>query len=104
MRFIATNGVIGDDDTIIIHVCDEGRKIERDFHCKRKILLSEMKYFCSYLSGSTAVEDIDISVHCDVFIFDWLMKYIHQSEDPPLLDSASVISILISSEFLQMVR
>jgi hypothetical protein len=36
-----------------------------------------MKYFEKYLVDQKSLEDIDISVHCDVTIFDWLMKYIH---------------------------
>ena len=45
-----------------------------------------MKYFKTYLTGSNnAYDDIDISVHCDVHIFQWLMKYIHQPGDPPRL-------------------
>ena len=63
-------------DTIIIHVCDEARKINRDFSCSRALLLSEMRYFNAYLTGSEAYDDIDISVHCDVHIFQWLMEHI----------------------------
>ena len=81
-----------------------------------------MKYFEKYLSDSNSFEDIDISVHCDVQIFDWLMKYISahdkrktargketapasdlEAKYPiPALDSNNVISILISSDFLRM--
>ena len=61
------------------------------------------------------MDDIDISVHCDIKIFEWLMKYLKLKEegaynaekgkeDPslPKLDIKNVISILISSDFLQM--
>ncbi len=61
---------------IVIHVCDENHKVNRDFKCSRKLLVEYMKYFEKYLSDSNSFEDIDISVHCDVQIFDWLMKYI----------------------------
>ena len=41
------------------------------------MLVREMKYFAEYLSAdSQRWEDVDISVHCDVQIFDWLMKYV----------------------------
>ncbi len=136
-------------------MCDEGRRIERDFTCHKNTLLREMRYFESYLTGSHSSEDIDISVHCDVHIFDWLVQYMHKDGTAPKLgmiiyggnilspppyssdlvpsllfyhsilssetegrhelttndipyvspthiDSNSVISILISSEFLQM--
>jgi len=61
-----------------------------------------MSYFQTYLSGDRRYEDIDISVHCDVHIFEWLMEYIHQPHHPPYLEASSVISILISADFLQM--
>jgi len=59
-----------------------------------------MKYFEKYLADSKNLEDIDISVHCDINIFDWLMRYIHKKE--PKLEVKNAISILISSDFLQM--
>ena len=72
-----------------------------------------MKYFENYLTEATSVEDIDISVHCDIKIFEWLMRYLKykdckpgqtglEAKDQPRLDLKSVISILISSDFLQM--
>jgi hypothetical protein len=89
---------------IVIHVCDENRKINRDFSCQKTLLLEEMKYFRTYLTVTSAFDDIDISVHCDVHIFEWLVKYIHQPQKPPSLDSRSVVSILISADFLEMER
>jgi len=39
-----------------------------------------MRYFADYLStDSQRMEEVDISVHCDVQIFDWLMKYVKRS-------------------------
>ena len=39
-----------------------------------------MRYFAEYLStDSQRMEEVDISVHCDVQIFDWLMKYVKRS-------------------------
>ena len=93
----------GQDDIVIIHVSDENRNISRDFCCKRDILVRHMKYFESFLAeNENGYDDIDISVHCDVEIFEWLMQYIHEPNTPPNLDKAMVVSILISSEFLQM--
>eukprot|EP00605_Chrysophyceae_sp_TOSAG23-4_P001981 GSChrysophyteH1.ASY1.ANO1.2195.1 assembled CDS len=64
-----------------------------------------MKYFEKFLKENDAgYDDIDISVHCDVEIFEWLMTYIHEPEKPPQLEKAIVVSILISSDFLQMER
>jgi hypothetical protein len=44
-----------------------------------------MKYFAEYLStDAQRWEEVDISVHCDVQIFDWLMKYVKRgSRDVP---------------------
>ena len=51
--------------------------VKQDFTCTRDLLVKEMKYFAEYLSAdSQRWEDVDISVHCDVQIFDWLMKYV----------------------------
>ena len=86
----------------MIHVCDDNRRINRDFYCSRELLLKHMTYFTPYLADERRFEEIDISVHCDVHIFEWLMEYIHQPAKPPLLDPGSVISVLISADFLQM--
>ena len=66
--------------TIIIHVCDENKKLNKDFKCDKQLLITNMKYFERYLSDSKSADDIDISVHCDINIFDWLMRYIHRKE------------------------
>ena len=84
----------------MIHVCDENKKQNKDFKCDKNLLLQNMKYFEKYLSDSKNIDDIDISVHCDINIFDWLMRFIHKKE--PKLEVKNSISILISSDFLQM--
>ncbi|OMJ85002.1 hypothetical protein SteCoe_13777 [Stentor coeruleus] len=89
------------EEEIIIHVCDEGKKINRDFKCPKNILVAKMKYFESHLQNCQAVEDLEISVHCDVDIFEWLIQYM-LGKEKPFLEMNKVISILISSEFLQM--
>jgi hypothetical protein len=120
-------------------VFDENRKSSKDFRCQKDLLVRYMKYFEKYLTEATSADDIDISVHCDIKIFEWLLKYIQHREqllkkmsddeswnnsfaakhiqykkkteddkkepesgDQPILDLKSVISILISSDFLQM--
>lgn len=60
-----------------------------------------MKYFEQFLTEADSSEDLDISVHCDVKIFDWLMKYVRDKFDPKI-ENKNVISILISSDFLRM--
>lgn len=44
------------------------------------MLIKYMKYFEKYLTEASSSDDIDISVHCDIKIFEWLIKYLHQKE------------------------
>ncbi|XP_034041034.1 uncharacterized protein KIAA1841 homolog isoform X2 [Thalassophryne amazonica] len=97
------------DPNMVIHVCDEAKNLKQDFTCPRDLLVKEMRYFAEYLSVDTQRwEEVDISVHCDVQIFEWLMNYVRRnstgerSKDKPRLEPSNVISILISSEFLKM--
>lgn len=90
---------------MVIHVCDEAKNLKQDFQCARDLLVQEMKYFAEYLStDAQRWEEVDISVHCDVQIFEWLMKYVKRSDNggKPKLEPNNVISILISSDFLKM--
>ena len=49
---------------------------KKDFTCPRDLIVEEMQYFADYLSTDVHVyDDVDISVHCDIGIFDWLMQY-----------------------------
>jgi hypothetical protein len=97
------DGSRSEGDVVIIHVCDENQQISKDFCCKRDILVKHMKYFEKFLAeNENGYDDIDISVHCDVEIFEWLMTYIHEPDTPPKIEKSIIVSILISSEFLQM--
>ncbi|XP_044285260.1 uncharacterized protein KIAA1841 homolog [Varanus komodoensis] len=94
---------------MVIHVCDEAKNLKEDFVCPRDLLVSEMKYFAEYLSvDAQRWEEVDISVHCDVHIFNWLIRYVKRNtkenevHEIPTLEPSNVISILISSEFLKM--
>ncbi|KAG5462202.1 MAG: hypothetical protein BJ554DRAFT_5499, partial [Olpidium bornovanus] len=109
---------------ITIHVFDENRNSKRDFHCKKSALLREMKYFTSYIDEKNAGDYVDIDVHCDIEVFEWLMAHISRGkkEGPSLCETErrrpehvvagyanqggtrTVISILISSSFLQMAK
>ncbi|KAM3863144.1 SANT and BTB domain regulator of class switch recombination [Diretmus argenteus] len=97
------------DPNMVIHVCDEAKNLKQDFTCPRDLLVKEMRYFAEYLSvDAQRWEEVDISVHCDVQIFDWLMNYVRRNttgdgnREKPRLEPSNVISILISSEFLKM--
>lgn len=51
--------------------------VKQDFNCPRDLLIREMRYFAEYLSvEAQRWEEVDISVHCDIQIFDWLMRYV----------------------------
>lgn len=62
-----------------------------------------MGYFADVTAGQR-LEDMDISVHCDLQIFEWLMRWVKKdtlSEELwPFLDSSNVIPILVSAGFL----
>ena len=60
---------------VTIHVCDETRDAKKDFVCRQDLLLSQMGYFRDITTGQS-LEDVDISVHCDITIFEWLMAWI----------------------------
>uniref|UniRef100_A0A8C4DPR1 SANT and BTB domain regulator of CSR n=1 Tax=Dicentrarchus labrax TaxID=13489 RepID=A0A8C4DPR1_DICLA len=101
--------VLSFSPNMVIHVCDETKNLKQDFTCPRDLLVKEMRYFAEYLSvDAQRWEEVDISVHCDVQIFDWLMNYVRRNsagegnKDKPRLEPSNVISILISSEFLKM--
>ena len=78
--------------------------------------MREMRYFAEYLSSDAQLwDEVDISVHCDVPVFEWLMRYAKRGmlegpcgetllEAPPApeLEPANAVSILISSDFLKM--
>lgn len=76
-----------------------------------------MGYFAKVTAGQK-LDGMDISVHCDIQIFDWLIKWMkltdlvessdckkittEGSEDMPRLDANNVIPILVSAGFLQV--
>ncbi|XP_026466014.1 uncharacterized protein KIAA1841 homolog [Ctenocephalides felis] len=94
-----------DKETVVIHVCDESKNTTRDFRCSQKLLVQQMGYFADVQAGQK-LEDMDISVHCDISIFDWLMRWVKRDQnnmdDWPVLDAANVTPILVSATFLRM--
>ncbi|CEM15060.1 unnamed protein product [Vitrella brassicaformis CCMP3155] len=95
-------------DMLTIHVADDRRGVQKEYRCSRERLLRHMKYFEPYLACGTEVDsrasDVDISVSCDVAIFSWLVHYMDtdgdEADNP--LDVTSVVSLLVSAEFLSM--
>ncbi|XP_035734208.1 uncharacterized protein KIAA1841 homolog [Vespa mandarinia] len=88
-----------------IHVCDEGKNMKKDFRCPQKLLIQKMHYFADITAGQK-LEEIDISVHCDIVIFDWLMRWVKKDitkkSEWPILEASNVIPIMVSASFLQM--
>lgn len=78
--------------------------MSRDFVCPQKLLISKMGYFADVTAGQK-LEDMDISVHCDLQIFEWLMKWVRKDkshETAPHLEANNVVPILVSASFLQV--
>ncbi|XP_062500818.1 SANT and BTB domain regulator of class switch recombination-like isoform X2 [Corticium candelabrum] len=101
----------GENLVMVIHVCDEAKKIQRDFMCPRDLLMHEMPFFTERLSDEAHLGKLfDISVHCDVSIFQWLMSYVKRGMpddkgvqiQQPKIESHIVVSLLVSSNYLLM--
>ena len=64
-----------------------------------------MSYFADVTAGQK-LEEMDISVHCDIVIFDWLMRWVKKDiikiSEWPVLEASNVIPIMVSASFLQM--
>ena len=102
---------LGGARTIVIHVFDEARDARRDFTCELALLTREMRYFRSHLSGSATTTTgqsssrppTEMSVHCDVEVFAWLLEYVNATAGPggiaegPTLTVENVVPVLISS-------
>ncbi|XP_015597107.1 uncharacterized protein KIAA1841 homolog isoform X2 [Cephus cinctus] len=93
------------ENEVEIHVCDEAKSIKKDFRCPQKLLVQKMCYFADVTAGQK-LEEMDISVHCDIVIFDWLMRWVKKDiikkSEWPILEASNVIPIMVSASFLQM--
>jgi len=68
-------------DSIMIHVIDDNKNEKRDFTFSRSLLVKYMKYFDKCLKKISDQDEIDISIHCDAVIFEWLLNYIFSMEE-----------------------
>ena len=68
-------------DAIMIHVTDDSKQQNRDFTFSRSLLVKYMKYFEKCLEKISEKDEIDISIHCDVLIFEWLLNYIYAVDE-----------------------
>jgi hypothetical protein len=64
----------------MIHVIDDAKKVKKDFTFGRMLLTKHMKYFDNCLKKISEQDEIDISIHCDAEIFEWLLNYILKTE------------------------
>jgi len=69
-------GKTKEEAEIIIHVCEEGKGIWQDFKCAQNVLTKGMGYFARVGAKGQSLQDMDISVHCEIKIFDWLLQWI----------------------------
>jgi len=65
----------------MIHVIDDGKNQKKDFSFSRSLLVKYMKYFDKCLKKISDSDEIDISIHCDASIFEWLLNYIFALEE-----------------------
>ena len=65
----------------MIHVVDDSKNEKRDFNFSRSLLVKYMKYFDKCLKKISDNDEIDISIHCDANIFEWLLSYIFAMEE-----------------------
>ncbi|KAM7358569.1 uncharacterized protein ACRADG_003498 isoform 1-T3 [Cochliomyia hominivorax] len=116
MKSTTVTNIVKKDPDVIIHVCDEVKNTSKDFMCPQSLLVSRMGYFADVTAGQK-LEDMDISVHCDIQIFEWLMKWVKSesvnnssnntnvdsnNDGAPNLNVNNVVPILVSASFLQM--
>ncbi|XP_043486165.1 uncharacterized protein KIAA1841 [Polistes fuscatus] len=99
------NKKTADMTEVEIRVCDEGKNMKKEFRCPQKLLIQKMHYFAG-ITTNKKLEEMDISVHCDIVIFDWLMRWVKKDitkkSEWPILDATNVIPIMVSASFLQM--
>lgn len=76
--------------------------------CPQSLLVSKMGYFADVTAGQK-LEDMDISVHCDIQIFEWLMKWVkseqghsNTTDGQMHLNVNNVVPILVSACFLKV--
>ena len=74
---------------------------------------SIVRYFENSLKSLQPDEKIDITIHCDNYVFEWLMAYVvlkekkargeaPESAEPPRIRTRNVIAILIAADFLKI--
>ena len=81
---------------VLVKVIDSERNIVRRFSCNKNKVIKRMKYFTSLLNERVELDELDISVSCDVFIFEMLVKFLNEGIEPHL-DAKHAVMILASA-------
>lgn len=89
-------------DAVVVSVVDDTRHLRRDFIFRWATLLTHMHYFVPYLDAGRSAAELDISVNCDMRVFEWLVEYIRDPSRAQSLDVGTVVAVLISADFLRM--
>lgn len=88
---------------ISINVVDEGRDQKAVFTCEGQLLVTNMRYFHVYLGPLPPGQDTEISVHCEISVFDWLLKFIKAevvADRPPLHVDNCLQVLLFFAQYL----
>ncbi|KAG2493747.1 hypothetical protein HYH03_007970 [Edaphochlamys debaryana] len=92
--------------TAVVRVSDPARPgTTRDFTCSVASLTQGMRYFQGVVDKAQlnrTTSPLEISVHCDVAVFEWLLGYCTGKHSRADIAPERVLPLLISSHFLQM--
>ena len=94
----------GQEVIITIQVQDDAQRRCQEFSCAKSALLEHMPYFRDVVRGQQ-LENVDITIHCELTVFDWLMRWLESrtaGTEPPTLSADVVVSVLGSADFLGM--
>ena len=93
-----------------INVVDNFKCQKQAFSVSRSLLTKHMAYFNKVLADYAPHDKINITIHCDVGVFSWLLDYIFELEaakitnsdlvTKPYIENRTVVPLLISAEFL----
>ena len=88
----------------------------KDFQWNKHLLESEMRWFTKYIKSIDkgkfqtkkpqyeikCIDDLEITVHCQIGIFKWLIDYVTSPSKNWDLNLKNIHSILMSSDYLDM--
>lgn len=92
--------------SIVQSSCSPGKcPLHDSVHCTCNAVLCTRRYFASYLRRTKSGGPINISVHCDLAIFELLLTFLEGPHDimrAMVRDMALAMPIFISSNFLKV--